>query len=235
MRFSGTIPHEHVVAAKFEYECKKRGAQRMSYPPVVGGGERARTIHYLRNDSKRAVYSAVLHAHQECVKLCKPGNMLNSIHDHATRLLSDAILDLGIVKNQPYSAMTASAILTKVFPHAVGHWLGMDTHDCDTVLLSEPLQAGVILTIEPGLYFPDDPDIPSESQLEQRGLLSPICSYSGSSTQQQVADLEHCLLYCPMVRQIWQWWTAAWHFLTVTEFPWDQMAILLNDFSKSRL
>ena len=50
MRASVAGVSEAQVAAAFEYECRKRGAQRMAYPPVVAGGADACTIHYLRND-----------------------------------------------------------------------------------------------------------------------------------------------------------------------------------------
>ena len=39
-----------------------------------------------------------------------------------------------------------------------GHWLGMDTHDTCGITHDQPMQEGVVLTIEPGLYIPDDPD-----------------------------------------------------------------------------
>ena len=39
-----------------------------------------------------------------------------------------------------------------------GHWLGMDTHDTCGITHDQPMQEGVVLTIEPGLYIPDDPE-----------------------------------------------------------------------------
>ncbi|KAK1581446.1 hypothetical protein Q3G72_006089 [Acer saccharum] len=52
MMYSKTRPYEGMLAAKFEYECKMRGAQRMAFNPVVGGGSNATVIHYSRNDQK---------------------------------------------------------------------------------------------------------------------------------------------------------------------------------------
>ncbi|KAF3772208.1 putative Xaa-Pro aminopeptidase 3 [Nymphaea thermarum] len=52
MLFSKSSPHEAILAAKVEYECKLRGAQRMAFNPVVGGGENGSVIHYSRNDKR---------------------------------------------------------------------------------------------------------------------------------------------------------------------------------------
>ncbi|KAI3980768.1 hypothetical protein MKX01_025333 [Papaver californicum] len=52
MLFSKTSPHEAMLSAKVEFECRMRGAQRMAFNPVVGGGPNASVIHYSRNDKK---------------------------------------------------------------------------------------------------------------------------------------------------------------------------------------
>lgn len=43
---------EHYLSAELEWECRKNNAQRLAYPPVVAGGDRALTIHYIKNDKK---------------------------------------------------------------------------------------------------------------------------------------------------------------------------------------
>ena len=42
--------NEHLLNAELEWECRKNGAQRLAYPPVVAGGIRANTLHYITND-----------------------------------------------------------------------------------------------------------------------------------------------------------------------------------------
>jgi Xaa-Pro aminopeptidase len=49
----------------------------------------------------------------------------------------------------------------RYYPHAIGHWLGLDVHDTPAITSSTPLEAGMVITVEPGLYFPtNDPELP---------------------------------------------------------------------------
>ena len=50
MRSSRPDINEHVLSAELEWECRRRGAQRLAYPPVVAGGGRANTLHYITNN-----------------------------------------------------------------------------------------------------------------------------------------------------------------------------------------
>lgn len=47
-----------------------------------------------------------------------------------------------------------------LYPHSIGHYLGLDLHDCPKVSCDMPLEPGTVLTIEPGLYVPADPAYP---------------------------------------------------------------------------
>jgi Xaa-Pro aminopeptidase len=46
--------------------------------------------------------------------------------------------------------------MNKIYPHHVGHYLGLDVHDTNTISRSRVLEAGMVITIEPGLYIPDE-------------------------------------------------------------------------------
>ncbi|TSX99889.1 putative Xaa-Pro aminopeptidase 3 [Bagarius yarrelli] len=92
---------EALIYAKFDFECRAHGANFLAYPPVVAGGNRANTLHYISNNQ------LVKAARHYC-------------------------------------------------PHHVGHYLGMDVHDTPELSRSQPLQAGMAITIEPGLYFSED-------------------------------------------------------------------------------
>lgn len=49
-----------------------------------------------------------------------------------------------------------------LFPHHIGHYLGMDVHDTGLISRSRRLQQGMVVTIEPGLYIPDSPRYPEQ-------------------------------------------------------------------------
>lgn len=76
-----------------------------------------------------------------------------------SRALSSASgLASSLSRSVPASRLVASGRYRQLYPHSVGHWLGMDTHDSADVSHDTPLEEGVVLTIEPGLYVPNDPE-----------------------------------------------------------------------------
>nr|ATA62854.1 putative ATICP55 [Microbiota decussata] len=192
MLVSKAHPHEHILAATMEYECKIRGAQRMAFTPVVGGGANGSVIHYSRNDqqikqgemvlmdvgceiygyvsdltrtwppcgsfspAQQELYELILETSNECLKLCKPGASLHQIHTHSVQILSKGFYELGILKN----TMNLSRSYRNLNPTSIGHYLGMDVHDCSSVSGDRPLQPGVVITIEPGVYIPVNSSVP---------------------------------------------------------------------------
>ena len=46
--------------------------------------------------------------------------------------------------------------MRKLYPHSLGHYVGMDVHDCSLINFSVPLAPGMTVTIEPGIYIPKD-------------------------------------------------------------------------------
>ncbi|KAL4459002.1 hypothetical protein ABPG75_013867 [Micractinium tetrahymenae] len=106
--------------------------------------------------AQRAVYEAVLDVHRACLDTCRPGATLRQLHHISVRLLSDALAQLGILPGRHASDIMQGSY-RRFYPHSVGHWLGLDTHDSSSMSHDRPLEPGVVLTIEPGLYIPDDP------------------------------------------------------------------------------
>ena len=111
---------------------------------------------------QRAVYDIVLAAQKAALDLCKPGSKLNTdINDAAQRVMVEGLLSLGLVSGSPESVVESGA--HKPFlPHRVGHFLGLDTHDVGWYRSGgnwRPLQAGMVITIEPGLYIGADLDV----------------------------------------------------------------------------
>lgn len=105
--------------------------------------------------AQRAVYEAVLEVHQACLDICQPGATLRQLHHVSVRLLAEALAQLGVVRGRSASDIMQGTV-RRFYPHSVGHWLGLDTHDSSTMSHDGPLEEGVVLTIEPGLYIPDD-------------------------------------------------------------------------------
>jgi Xaa-Pro aminopeptidase len=91
-----------------------------------------------------------------CVQV-KPGAQLRDIHALSVALLSEALADLGVSRGG------VGGGYRRFYPHSVGHWLGLDTHDCASISHDTPLEPGVALTIEPGLYLQGE-GVPPEFQ-----------------------------------------------------------------------
>ena len=82
------------------------------------------------------------------------GATLRDIHRHSVDLISELIARLGIVDASTAREVSLQGLYRPYYPHSIGHWLGLDTHDCHGVSSSQRLEEGVVLTIEPGLYLP---------------------------------------------------------------------------------
>jgi Xaa-Pro aminopeptidase len=84
---------------------------------------------------QREVYDAVWRAEREAIALCRPGALLAEVHERAWRVLEDA----------GFAA---------AFVHGTSHHLGLETHDVGDV--HRPLAPGAVVTVEPGVYLPDE-------------------------------------------------------------------------------
>ncbi|KAK9822676.1 hypothetical protein WJX81_007251 [Elliptochloris bilobata] len=104
---------------------------------------------------QRDVYEVVRDTHRQCVAACQPGATLRQIHQLSVRLLCDGLAQLRVFPGLSPDTLAGGAYQT-VYPHSVGHWLGLDTHDTAAVGYDRPLRPGVTLTVEPGLYLPPD-------------------------------------------------------------------------------
>lgn len=105
--------------------------------------------------AQAAVYNAVLNTHHKLLEEVQPGATLRQLHHKSIRLLSENLADLGVLNGTTADFLMNSQSYRTFYPHSVGHWLGMDTHDAATMSHNRPLEVGVVLTIEPGLYIPD--------------------------------------------------------------------------------
>jgi Xaa-Pro aminopeptidase len=112
---------------------------------------------------QRQVYEIVLAAHSAACAAVRPGATLATVHQAACRALTVGLLELGALAGDPETLIRERAYLP-FYPHKTSHWLGLDVHDPGPLPVppaGTPLAPGMVLTVEPGLYFsPDGAEVP---------------------------------------------------------------------------
>jgi intermediate cleaving peptidase 55 len=177
---------EKDLHAFLDYQFAINGCDGPAYIPVVAGGDRANCIHYTVNNdvfrdgefilvdaggeygtyitdisrtwpvsgkftaAQRDLYEAVLKVQRTGVSLCRASaNMsLEQIHNITSKGLVDQLRGIGFD--------VSMSNINQLYPHHVGHYIGLDVHDCPGYSRRETLQRGHCVTIEPGIYVPDD-------------------------------------------------------------------------------
>ncbi|NNK81070.1 MAG: M24 family metallopeptidase, partial [Flavobacteriales bacterium] len=106
-------------------------------------------------ERQKAVYNAVLRVKDDATKLLVPGKMLGDYHKDVGDLMEKELLDLGLITKQDIAEQDPSwPAYKKYFMHGTSHFIGLDTHDLG--LWHEPIKAGMVFTVEPGIYIPDE-------------------------------------------------------------------------------
>jgi Xaa-Pro aminopeptidase len=110
---------------------------------------------------QRAIYELVLAAQAAGFAEVKPGNDFLAPHRAAMKVLAHGLHDLGILKVPPKEALKDESQLYRRYSlHNVSHMLGLDVHDCARARAENyrygALRVGMVLTVEPGLYFQED-------------------------------------------------------------------------------
>ena len=111
---------------------------------------------------QRDVYQVVLNAQLACMEVLKPGNPFNQYHEVAVRMLSQGMLDLGLLKGSLDEVIEEKAYM-QFYMHRAGHWIGMDVHDAGDYRKKgvwQTLLPGMMITNEPGLYIRPDAAVP---------------------------------------------------------------------------
>ena len=115
---------------------------------------------------QRAVYELVYASQQAAMQAVRPGNDFLEPHRTAMRVLAQGLIDLGILTCSFDEAMDKNNQFYRRYTlHGVSHMLGIDVHDCARARSETyrygTLQEGMVLTVEPGLYFQrDDETVP---------------------------------------------------------------------------
>jgi Xaa-Pro aminopeptidase len=186
--------YEYEIEALLRATFRARGSERVAYEPIVGAGNNATVLHYIKNRARladgdlllvdagceygyyaaditrtfpvsgrfsgeqRAVYEVVLGAQRAALDAAGPGVTLDRIHEAATRRICEGLVELGVLSGSARD-IEAEGRYKPYFMHKTSHYLGMDVHDVGGYFEDgkpRPLEAGVVITVEPGLYFAAD-------------------------------------------------------------------------------
>lgn len=171
--------YEYEVEAIIEYGFRRRGAERVGFPSIVGSGPNGTILHYDENRRQmkegelvvidvgaeygyysadltrtlpvsgrftvrqRRLYDLVLGAQQAAIDAVRPGTSLGALNQIARSHLRTRSGGLC----GPFGC-------DHYFIHGLSHWLGMDVHDPGSY--SRRLEPGMVLTVEPGIYLPEE-------------------------------------------------------------------------------
>lgn len=106
--------------------------------------------------AQRDLYQVVLDAQLAAIEQVKPGNHWNDPHEAAVRVITEGLVSLGILKGKVGNLIEKEKYKS-LYMHRTGHWLGMDVHDVGDYKIDDEwrqLEAGMVMTVEPGLYIP---------------------------------------------------------------------------------
>lgn len=170
---------EYELEALIEYTFRRRGAERVGFPSIVGSGPNSTILHYDKSrrqmqdgelvvvdigaeygyltadvtrtipvsgkftPRQRALYDLVLGAQEAAIAAVRPGVTIEELTGIARAYMRNNSGDL-----------CGPSSCERYFVHGLSHWLGMDVHDVGDY--GTPLAAGMVLTIEPGIYIPDE-------------------------------------------------------------------------------
>ncbi|MCF8378974.1 MAG: aminopeptidase P family protein [Bacteroidales bacterium] len=123
---------------------------------------------------QKEIYEIVLKANMEAIKASAPGILNRDVHFKAAEIIAGGLKDLGLMKGDVKEAVKAGAHAL-FFPHGLGHMMGLDVHDMEGLgennvgynetikrstqfgtaylRMAKELKPGMVMTIEPGLYF----------------------------------------------------------------------------------
>ena len=173
---------EYQIEAELSYQYIYQGCKRHGFEPIVAGGKNATILHYIENNDslkdgdlvlidtggefnmysgditrvypvngkfskrQRECYQAVLEINKTFIRELKPGSSWNQLYKSASQLAGEIYTKYGFVKD-PKKHLEVSY-------HRIGHFLGLDVHDVGRP--DEPFEPGTVITVEPGLYLPEE-------------------------------------------------------------------------------
>lgn len=104
---------------------------------------------------QKEVYNAVLRVHKAAVKWLMPGQTFDKYNKLVGDMMTEELLQLGLLKTEDVKKQNPSwPAFKKYFMHGTSHFLGLDVHDVG--FFHEPMQAGMVFTVEPGIYIAEE-------------------------------------------------------------------------------
>lgn len=107
---------------------------------------------------QKAVYEVVLEAQLEAIKTIKPGAHWDDPHKRTVEVITAGLVELGLLEGKVETLIEEGAY-RDFYMHRAGHWLGMDVHDVGDYKIEGSwrlLEAGMVMTVEPGIYISSD-------------------------------------------------------------------------------
>jgi Xaa-Pro aminopeptidase len=106
------------------------------------------------NKRQKDVYSSVLRVMNEAKKLLKPGVFLSDYEKSVGVLMERELVNLGLISIKDITEFQTTPAYKKYYMHGTSHHLGLDVHDVSNP--DKPLEEGMVLTCEPGIYIPEE-------------------------------------------------------------------------------
>lgn len=114
------------------------------------------------SEPQKMVYQIVLDVQKQCIEMIKPNIKFNDISNHAIKLITKGLLELNLLQGD-LDELIENEKYKRFYMHGLGHWVGLDVHDSSRFnIKEEELVPGLYVTVEPGIYIPEDEDIPVE-------------------------------------------------------------------------
>lgn len=175
---------EYQLEAYFEFACRNEGIKDYAFKTIAAAGKNATVLHYVDNNSEvkdnelvlfdlgaqwnyynaditrtipingrftarqKEVYNAVLRVNQKVIDTIKPGVVYKELNKQARKWIAEECIKLGLIKDEEE--------VSKYYWHSIGHSLGLDTHDVDTVDRETVFEKGMVWTVEPGIYIEEE-------------------------------------------------------------------------------
>lgn len=107
--------------------------------------------------AQRDLYEALLNVQRKCINMCtEDANVsINDLHYKSVAMLTNELRNIG------FQGLTQWDVMQKLYPHYLGHNLGLDVHDVPSYSKTAKLKKGQVITMEPGVYVSNDPMWPA--------------------------------------------------------------------------